>query len=157
MSLPVQLRNPNSAPTHSRGFQQGHPKVGGRRPGSKNKVGTDLRQTILDGIAEVGFAGVDENGKPVAGEGGVKGFIKWLGLHEPRTAAALLARAIPYTIDSAEMPPVASRAEIEAEFKDLGLPMELIECLQKAPAPLDDDEDPDPWGLTLDAEPDAAK
>jgi hypothetical protein len=43
---------------------------------------------------------------------------------------------------------VASRAEIEAEFKECGLPLGLIEHLQKAP--LDPDEDPDPYGLAQD-------
>jgi hypothetical protein len=35
---------------------------------------------------------------------------------------------------------VASEAEIEAQFKELGLPLGLIEHLQIAPAPLDLDE-----------------
>jgi hypothetical protein len=46
---------------------------------------------------------------------------------------------------------VASEAEIEAQFKELGLPLGLIEHLQIAPAPVDLDEDPDPYGLAADA------
>jgi hypothetical protein len=33
-----------------------------------------------------------------------------------------------------------------AQFKELGLPLGLIEHLQIAPAPLDLDENPDPYG-----------
>jgi hypothetical protein len=35
-----------------------------------------------------------------------------------------------------KVPEVASEAEIEAQFKELGLPLGLIEHLQIAPAPL---------------------
>jgi hypothetical protein len=42
---------------------------------------------------------------------------------------------------------VASEAEVEAQFKELGLPLGLIEHLQIAPAPLDIDESDDPYGL----------
>jgi hypothetical protein len=45
---------------------------------------------------------------------------------------------------------VASEAEIEAQLKELGLPLGLIEHMQTAPAPLDLDEDPDPYGLMKD-------
>jgi hypothetical protein len=77
----------------------------------------------------------DDQGNPIAtGEGGCKGFVKWLALYEPKTAAALLARVLPYFIGVSEVPEVASEAEIEAQFKELGLPLGLIEHLQIAPA-----------------------
>jgi hypothetical protein len=70
-----------------------HPKYGARQKGSRNKLGGDLRQMIMDAITETGFVGKDEKGEPIAiGVDGCKGFIKWLYLHEPKTAAALLAR-----------------------------------------------------------------
>jgi hypothetical protein len=69
---------------------------------------------------------------------------------EPKTAAALFARVLPYFINVNEVPEVASEAEIEAQFKELGLPLGLIEHLQIAPAPLDPGEDPDPYGLMKD-------
>jgi hypothetical protein len=50
---------------------------------------------------------------------------------------------------------VASEAEVEAMLKELGLPIGLIEHMQIAPAPLDDDEDQDPYGLAADAAKDA--
>ena len=152
--LPVQLRNPNLDDVpHSGRFQPGHPRYGGRRKGSRNKFGGDMREAIVAAIQATGFIEKDDKGNPIAtGRGGCQGFIQWLALYEPKTAAALFARVLPYfiTVDG-ELPAVASEAEIEAQFKELGLPLGLIEHLQIAPAPLDLDEDPDPYGLAADA------
>ena len=126
-------------------FKPGHPKYGGRQKGTRNKLGGDLRQIIFDAINETGFVETVDGKRIATGEGGCKGFIKWLALNEPKTAAALLSRIMPYFIDTAEPAPVASLAEIEAEFRDMGLPMGLIAHLQAAPAPLDFDEDEDPY------------
>ena len=73
-------------------------------------------------------------------------------MNEPKTAAALLARVLPYFIDTSddEMPTVMSRSEVEASFREFGLPLDLIEHLQRAPAPLDIGEDPDPYGVERD-------
>jgi hypothetical protein len=76
-------------------------------------------------------------------------------LHEPKTAAALLARIMPYYISAPAPPEIMTRSEIEAQLKDLGLPIGLIEYFQKAPVELQPGEDPDPWGVQ--AERDAAK
>jgi hypothetical protein len=145
-TLPVRVHlPPREVPNN--GFQTGHPRYGGRQKGTRNKVGGDLREAIVGGIQDVGFAGKDSEGKPIPGEGGCRGFVRWLALYEPKTAAALLARVLPYFAVVAEAPPIASRAEIEAEFNELGLPLGLIDYLQRAPAPLDPGEDPDPYGL----------
>jgi hypothetical protein len=131
----------------------GHPRYGGRQKGTRNKLGNgDVRQEIFDALNEVGFAGRDENGNPIVGPGGIKGFVRWLGLYEPKTAAALLARIMPYYITAAEPPPIATRSEIEAELKDLGLPVGLIEYFQKAPVELQPGENPDPWGVKAERE-----
>jgi hypothetical protein len=46
------------------------------------------------GIQATGFIVKDKRGRPKAtGRGGVQGFIEWLALHEPKTAAALFAAA----------------------------------------------------------------
>jgi hypothetical protein len=50
-----------------------------------------------------------------------------------------------------EVPDVMSEAEMEAQLKELGLPLGLIEHMQTAPAPLDLDEDPDPYGMDAEA------
>jgi hypothetical protein len=139
----------------SPGFQVGHPRYGGRRKGVRNKFGGDLREAVVAGIQATGFIEKDAEGNLVAtGRGGCQGFVEWLALNEPKTAAALFARVLPYFINvGGEVPEVASEAEIEAQFKELGLPLGLIEHLQIAPAPLDDDEDPDPdpYGVAADA------
>ena len=44
--------------------------------------------------------------------------------------------------------------ETDAEMKDLGLPVELLEHLQAGPEELDLDEDDDPYGLMKDVTPD---
>jgi hypothetical protein len=36
-------------------FQKGHPRYGGRKKGSRNKFGGDLREAIVAGIAATGF------------------------------------------------------------------------------------------------------
>jgi hypothetical protein len=103
-------------------------------------------------INATGFIEKDRDGYPIAtGKRGCQGFVEWLALHEPRTAAALFARVLPYFITTGEVPEVASEAEVEAQFKELGLPLGLIEHLQIAPAPLDLDENPDPYGVAADA------
>jgi hypothetical protein len=100
-----------------------------------------------------GYIEIDkETGQRVAtGKGGCQGWLEWLYVNEPKTAAALLARVLPYFIDTSdEMPTVMSRSEVEASFREFGLPLDLIEHLQKAPAPLDIGEDPDPYGVEKD-------
>jgi hypothetical protein len=108
---------------------------------------------VAAGIAAVGYLEKTETGElRRTGRGGVQGFVEWLTEHEPKTAAALLARVLPYFISpDDDVPEVASEAEIEAQFKELGLPLGLIEHMQIAPAPLDLDEDPDPYGVAADA------
>jgi hypothetical protein len=150
----IEVRAPGM-PAHqggTTGFQKGHPRYGGRRKGSRNRFGGDLREAIVAAIQATGFIEKDENGTLIAtGKRGCQGFVEWLALHEPKTAAALFARVLPYFINvGSEVPEVASEAEIEAQFKELGLPLGLIEHMQTAPAPLDLDEDPDPYGLMKD-------
>jgi hypothetical protein len=134
-------------------FQKGHAKMGGRQKGTRNKFGGDLREAVVAGIQAVGFmqrAGKKRGWKH--GQGGVQGFIEWLALHEPKTAAALFARVLPYFINvGMEVPDVVSEAEMEAMLKELGLPAGLIEHMQTAPAPRDLDEEVDPYGMDADA------
>jgi hypothetical protein len=37
------------------GFQKGHPRYGGRRKGSRNRFGGDLREAVVAGIAATGY------------------------------------------------------------------------------------------------------
>jgi hypothetical protein len=129
----IELQQPGDKP-HL--FQKGHPRYGGRKKGSRNRFGGDLREAIVAGIAATGFIEKDDQGNPVpTGKRGCQGFVEWLALHEPKTAAALFARVLPYYIDtSGEVPEVASEAEVEVMLKELGLPVGLIEHMQTAPA-----------------------
>jgi hypothetical protein len=90
-------------------FQKGHAKMGGRQKGTRNKFGGDLREAVVAGIQAVGFIQKDKKG-PKHGQGGVQGFIEWLALNEPKTAAALFARELPYfTNVGIEVPEPAER------------------------------------------------
>jgi hypothetical protein len=123
----VQIYAPGPS-QEGRGFKQGHAKVGGRQKGSRNRFGGDLREAVVAGIQAVGFMGKDKDGKPERGPGGVQGFIEWLAMYEPKTAAALFARVLPYFINvGMEVPEVVSETEMEAMLKELGLPAGLIE------------------------------
>ena len=68
-------------------FEKGHAKMGGRQKGTRNKFGGDLREAVVLGIQAVGH--MQRAGKRgwKHGTGGVQGFIEWLALHEPKTAA----------------------------------------------------------------------
>src|SRR5580658_9375699 len=113
-TLPTQVRPPKLE-HNSPGFQKGHPRYGGRRKGSRNKFGGDLREAIVAAIQATGFIEKDDKGNLIpTGARGCQGFVEWLALHEPKTAAALFARVLPYFINLAgEVPEVASEAEIE--------------------------------------------
>jgi hypothetical protein len=141
----TELDHPHLPTSH--GFQKGHPRYGGRRKGSRNRFGGDLREQVVAAIQATGFIEKDDKGNLIpTGKRGCQGFVEWLALHEPKTAAALFARVLPYFIVSGEAPEVASEAEVEAQLQELGLPVGLIEHMQVAPSPLDLDEDPDPYG-----------
>jgi hypothetical protein len=75
----IEVRAPGM-PAHqggTTGFQKGHPRYGGRRKGSQNRFGGDLREEIVAAIQETGFIQKNDKGEPVGtGEGGSNGFIK---------------------------------------------------------------------------------
>jgi hypothetical protein len=147
----VQLQQPQSVGDGHHTFPKGHPRYGGRQKGARNRFGGDLREAVVAGIQAVGFMEKDKKGWK-HGQGGVQGFIEWLALHEPKTAAALFARVLPYFINvGMEVPEVVSETEMEAMLKELGLPVGLIEHMQTAPAPLDLDEEVDPYGMEAEA------
>jgi hypothetical protein len=97
----TELDHPHLPTDH--GFQKGHPRYGGRRKGSRNKFAGDLREAVVAGIVATGFIEKDDKGNPVpTGKRGCQGFVEWLALHEPKTAAALFARVLPYFISGGE-------------------------------------------------------
>jgi hypothetical protein len=94
----VQLHQPQAVGDGHHTFPVGHPRYGGRPKGRQNRFGGDLREAVVLGIQAVGFMEKDKKGWK-HGQGGVQGFIEWLALHEPKTAAALFARVLPYFIN----------------------------------------------------------
>jgi hypothetical protein len=107
----VQLHQPGDKPGL---FQKGHPRYGGRRKGSRNRFGGDLREAIVAAINATGFIEKDDKGNLIpTGKRGCQGFVEWLALHEPKTAAALFARVLPYFINvSGEVPEVSRFAPV---------------------------------------------
>jgi hypothetical protein len=150
-AIPARV-NPYGQPDGEGKFGPGNPGGPGRPKGSRNKVGNDLKVMIMNAAMRTGFIKIDENGQRIGtGLYGCEGYLMWAALYEPRTYLGLLARILPYYITSDVTDPVMSRAEIEAQFKEFGLPMASIEHLQKAPTPrLDDDENPDPYGMNTE-------
>jgi hypothetical protein len=143
--------NPYGQPNGEGKFKPGNPGGPGRPKGSRNRNGGDLRQMIMNAAVRTGFITIDQNGNRVgSGRDGCEGYLMWAALYEPRSFLGLFARNLPYYVTSDEMPEVMSRSEVEASFREFGLPLDLIEHLQRAPAPLDIGEDPDPYGVEKD-------
>jgi hypothetical protein len=145
---PAQVFGPDKPP----------PRSAGRPKGSPNKVGSDLKTMILQVALETGFIRKNEVGEMVGtGEEGIKGYLKWVAIKEPRSFIGPLSRVLPLNTTVDLTPKMLTRAEVEAEFKERGLLMGLLESLRVSPVRLDDDEDPDPYRLkTIDATPDDA-
>jgi hypothetical protein len=54
-----------------------------------NKMGHDLMTLVMEAAAETGFVRKDEKGEVIGtGEEGVKGYLKWAGLHKAEGTAA---------------------------------------------------------------------
>jgi hypothetical protein len=86
-------------------FKKGDPRspTSGRKPGTPNKTTQDLKEAILESASLLGYLKevpvVDEKGKPTGkvdlvhdGEGGMTGYLVWLGKNNPAAYAPLLAR-----------------------------------------------------------------
>jgi hypothetical protein len=74
----------------------------------------------------------------------------------PRPASIECRR--PYYVNTDLPEPILTRDETLAQLKERGLPIELLQHLQRATAPLDSDEDTDPYrspqtGETIDVTP----
>jgi hypothetical protein len=67
-----------------------------------------------------------------------------------RVAGCRLARVAPKQVFKDVTHTILTQAETEAQLKERGLPVELLEHLRIAPVVLDLDEDEDPYGLNDD-------
>lgn len=102
-----------------------------------------------------GFMKRDEKGHWVAtGERGVLGYLEWIAVNRPERLISIMVRGIPKQINANITHRTAkSIEEINAELRERGLPVELLEHLRRVPDVLQDGEDPDPYGLLKDVTP----
>jgi hypothetical protein len=56
----TELDHPHLPTSH--GFQKGHPRYGGRKKGSRNRFGGDLREQVVAAIEETGFIQKNDKG-----------------------------------------------------------------------------------------------
>jgi hypothetical protein len=127
----------------------------GRPKGSRNKMGRDLMELVMQAAEELGFLREDESGVLVGtGEEGVLGYLKWIGINRPERLVALMSRGIPKQVyANVTHKVIRTPQEIDAELRERGLPVELLEHLRMMPDVLQQDEDPDPYGLLKDVTP----
>jgi hypothetical protein len=93
-------------------------KRGGRKKGSKNRVGVLVKDAIIMAAEARGFDG--------KGKEGLVGYMKWLARVEPKAFANLLGRVIPLHVTGSvqhEHREIRSRDEIIAELHERGLPV----------------------------------
>ena len=118
----------------------------------------DLMTLVMEAAAETGFVSKDEHGEVIGtGREGVKGYLKWAALHKAERFLALMARVAPKHVfaDVTHHNGALTDAEIEAELKDRGLPLDLLPLLMNVPEDneLDFDENPDPYNTMKDVTP----
>ena len=106
-------------------FKKGIAKVpgSGRKAGTPNKTTQDLKEAILESATMLGHlkeeAVLDKDGKPTGrtklvhdSEGGITGYLIWLGKNNPAAYARLLARVLPLQVNQ------RVRARAEACLRD---------------------------------------
>jgi hypothetical protein len=127
------------------GTPDGPKRARGRPPGSPNKMGRDLKTLVMQAAENVGFVAKDpQTGEWVAtGKGGILKYLEWAAVHKAECFIPLMARVAPKQVFAAAL----TSAEVEAELRDCGLPVQLLDSLPALPDELDDDEDPDPCGM----------
>jgi hypothetical protein len=114
------------------------------------RTGTRITSPIMDAVLgageDLGFVGMDENGDPIAtGVDGMRGYMRWLGLREPKAYANLVGRILPMTIMAQIDQPkeYSTLDEAIADAKAQGLDDELAFYMRKYP--LERDENPSPY------------
>jgi hypothetical protein len=121
----------------------------GRPKGSSNKLKADLSQMVMNAAMRTGFIQVVDGVRVGSGIDGCEGYLMSAAIHESRTFLALLARILPYYVQT-EIPTknTLSYDETVAQLRERGLPPELINHLRKAPEAneLWSGENDDPYG-----------
>ncbi len=105
---PGRARPESSRP---RSFQNGHQKVGGRKPGTPNFFSADYKKTILEAAYRVGE---DGNGKD-----GLVGYFTWVALYHPAAFALLLSSLLAFDdLESDVEDPSRRTEEINSWVRD---------------------------------------
>jgi hypothetical protein len=116
-------------------------------------MGAALMTMVMEAAEELGFLRKDPETKELVatGEGGVKGYLRWIGINRPDRFVALMAHVAPKQVfaDVTHHENSMTDTEIEAEMRERGLPVDLLPFLLKLPVDeaLQLDEDPDPYHL----------
>jgi hypothetical protein len=132
------------------------PRSPGRPKGSRNKIGSDLKELILQAAEETGFVRKDpETGEPIgSGDEGIKGYLKWAALYKADRFLGMISHITPPHVSTDFTQPTTKETltyeETVAQLRERGLPPELINHLRKAPPGANDlwpGENPDPYGM----------
>jgi hypothetical protein len=85
---------------------------------------------VMEAAEELGFLRKDPETKEfhATGEGGVKGYLRWIGINRPDRFVALMAHVAPKQVfaDVTHHDNSMTDAEIEAELRERGLPVDLL-------------------------------
>jgi hypothetical protein len=116
-------------------------------------MGAALMTMVMEAAEELGFLRKDPETKELVatGEGGVKGYLRWIGINRPDRFVALMAHVAPKQVyaDVTHHDGSMTDTEIEAELRERGLPTDLLPFLLKLPVDeaLQDGEESDPYHL----------
>jgi hypothetical protein len=81
-------------------------------------------------------------------EGGLRGYLRWATINEPKTYLGMIARVLPFNVvQEHHEERILSHEQVLAELEERGLPVDLVGVLREAPAELDPGEDDDPFGM----------
>jgi hypothetical protein len=85
-----------------------------------NRIKADLSQMIINNAARAGFLKLKDGENVATGIDGCDGYLLWCAVHEPKTYMALLARILPYYVNTAEPvgPAILSHDEMLAQLRE---------------------------------------
>ena len=143
-------RNPNPAARFKKG--ESRSAGAGRKAGVPNKTTQDLKEAILNSAEQLGYLKevpiLNAAGMPSgrfdlvhSGEGGITGYLVWLGKNNPAAYAPLLGRVLPLQVNQRiEGPPkvvYTTVDEARARLIARGIDPEVLEkaMMPKFPLP----------------------
>jgi hypothetical protein len=114
-------------------------------------------ELVILAAEQAGYMRRGDDGHWIAtGEDGLLGYLRWIAVNRPERLIALISHGIPKQfIANVTHKAVRTVQEIDAELRERGLPVELLEHLRMMPDVLQEGELEDPYGLK-DVTPDEA-